>query len=254
MQHPNHPDHDLLLIAAHAAGDATVTDGVRAQSLLETCPECVDLHRDLLSITATSRSLRAAAAATAPRDFRITPEQAARLRRGSWLRTVLAPFGGARSAARPMATAFTSLGVAGLLVATVLPGMLGGAASTLGSAPERDMSQGGAVASAAPAGPGAGAAGPTLVPAAGYPGVRPVANGPSQAPDVEYGVKDGTSTPPDVAIAGSNSTQAPEAVDDMAGRLRASVSPPSPLFLGSIALLALGLLLFGLRFAGRRLR
>jgi hypothetical protein len=32
------------------------------------------------------------------------------------------------------------------------------------------------------------------------------------------------------------------------------VSQPSPLFLGSLALLALGLLLFGLRFAGRRLR
>jgi hypothetical protein len=71
---------------------------------------------------------------------------------------------------------------------------------------------------------------------------------------MEYSVKDGAPTPPDVAIAGANSTQAPEAGDDMAGRLQATVNPPSPLFLGSLALLALGLLLFGLRFAGRRLR
>jgi hypothetical protein len=216
--------------------------------MLETCQACADLSRDLLAIVAATRSLPTAA--TAPRDFRLTPDQAARLRRTSWLRTVLAPFSGARSATRPVAAAFTTLGVAGLLLATLLPGALGSA----GSAPERDLAQPAAVTSAASAAPAAEAPGATAD-TGGNPQVVPAAGRPSQASDVEYGMKGSTSAPPDVAVAGPTTTRAaaPEVLDSDA-RLRASVDAPSPLFIGSVALLAIGLLLFGLRLAGRRLR
>ena len=84
------------------------------------------------------------------RDFQLAPEQAERLRRGSWLRAALRPFGAARSPVRPMAAAFTSLGIAGLVFAAALSGMAGGAAM---SAPNADTSTGAAGQPGATAGP-----------------------------------------------------------------------------------------------------
>lgn len=239
MHHPNHPDHDLALIAGHAAGDLADSERTRAEALLEMCVECADVHRDLIAIAAATRSLPNLA--TAPRDFRLAPEQAARLRRTSLLRTILAPFGAARSASRPMAAAFTSLGIAGLLVATVLPGLLGSAAfSTTGNG--RDQAAIGAAATAAPAGPLSGAE-------------LPAPNAASSAPDVEFGAKDGNgaTSAPEIAVAGSAQTEAPRGATDAAAPLNRT-SPPNLLFVGSLGLLAVGLLLFGLRFASRRLR
>lgn len=249
MQHPihrNHPDHDPLLISALAAGDLDASERTRATALVDACNACAQLHQDLIAIATATRTLPHVAAA--PRDFRLSDAQASRLRRGSWLRTLLAPFSGARSAARPVAAAFTTLGVAGLLVATMLPGMLGSAASL---APERDGAVTGAAATAAPAPAAPGAT------AASGPGVVPVAGGQSAGPastaDANYGSKDSTVTQaPEVAV-GGGSTSTPAFDFDAIGRL-ATAEPPSPLLVGSLALLAVGLLLFGLRYAGRRLR
>jgi hypothetical protein len=251
MQHPNHHHHDLLLVAAHAADDLTGPERQRAESLLSTCADCAAVHRDLVSITTASMALPSVA--SAPRDFRITPEQASRLRRRSWVQTLLGPIAGPRSVARPMATAFTSLGVAGLLIATLLPAGIGALGGSAASAPERDLAQPGAVASAAGGAFGAAAtSAPAPAAPSTAPDVRPVAGGATTAPEVEFGSKDGASSPPDVAVDGGVDAETPGA-DDASGRL-ASAYPPSPLFVGSLALLALGLLLFGLRFAGRRLR
>ncbi len=232
MQHTNHQDHDSLLIAAHAAGDLAGPDKARAMALLETCEPCATIHADLVAIAAATRSLPPLA--TAPRDFRLSPEQAASLRRGNWLRTILAPLSGARSGARPIAAALTTLGVAGLLVASLLPGMIGAGAS---SAPQRETGKAGqavdAVATAArAAAPGATAA---------------------VGPDAAFGGtgSENASDAPGIAIAGG-ATKAPTAVINPSSEERAT-NPPSPLFVGSLALLAVGLLLFGLRFAGRRL-
>src|SRR5512143_2621071 len=129
MNQPNldHARHDRTLIAGHAAGDLVEADRSRAEALLASCAGCSDLHRDLLAIASATRSLPAPKAPA--RDFRLTPAQAERLRRRSWLRAALRPFGTPRSVVRPMAAAFTSLGVAGLLVATALPALLGGGAA-----------------------------------------------------------------------------------------------------------------------------
>ena len=47
-----HPDHDLELIAAYAAGDATGPELERATALLAACEDCAALHHDLRSIAA----------------------------------------------------------------------------------------------------------------------------------------------------------------------------------------------------------
>ncbi len=251
---PDHTRHDVNLIAGHAAGDLLDSERVQADNLLATCRPCADLHRDLLAIALATQALPAPAAPT--RDFRLAPEQAERLRRGSWLRAALRPFGATRSATRPMATAFTSLGIAGLLVATVLPALLGGSAAS--SAPQRETLSGAApVATSAPAaapvtsaGSGPGAAVVPTSPGGAYN----VDNAASGGPAASNGTKaEGSpSGGPQAAVAGdvgtgTNGRQSTPERTDLA-------SPPNLLLIGSLGLLAVGLLLFGLLFAGRRLR
>ena len=241
----NHARHDLSLIAGHAAGDLSASQHLEADSVLASCTHCAEIRDDLVAIAAATRALPALA--TAPRDFRLTNEQAARLRRGSWLRTLLRPFGTTRSVVRPVAAAFTTLGIAGLFVATAMPAVLGPmAAGTTGQ--ERD--------SQTVAAPGAGGA---YVPQAaatdagfaaqGSPEAQPLATRLSQ----EDG-KNGATEPPYVAIAGG--VQSPT-TDDLsspgATSTRLSLGS-SALVAGSLALLGIGLVLFGLRFAGRRVR
>src|SRR6185369_9811207 len=82
----DHDRHDLELVATWAAGEATGADLERAERLLDACDLCVGLARDLRTITLGLQALPTAeaigAGSPAPRDFRLTPEQAARLRRG----------------------------------------------------------------------------------------------------------------------------------------------------------------------------
>lgn len=243
MQHqnpahdPNHASHDVVLIAGHAAGDLTDSERARAQSLLASCQECGQLRRDILGIASATRALPNLA--SAPRDFRLQPQQAARLRRGGFLRSILAPFGGARSATRPMAAAFTSLGVAGLLVGAMLPGMLGGAAAGPAG---REQTLGAAAA-------------PSQVPAA-PPGSEVGGPVSSAGEDNEYGVKDGSPRATDsvAVLQGAGDGDGEDAgAGETPGRTT-FVAPPSPIIVGSLALLAVGLSLFALRFAGRRLR
>ena len=245
MQHanptlnPNHPEHDLLLIAGHAAGDLAESESPRAQSLLDTCAQCTDLHRDLIAITAATRSLPNLA--TAPRDFRLTPEQAAGLRRTGWLRTILAPLTGAKSAARPMAAAFTTLGMAGLLIATVFSGLGGSAASLAGPARDQTATAG---ATAAPAGPVNGGGQPAPAASAG--------------PGGGFDTKDGTSatSAPEIANidTATGAPNGPTSVPAESPDHRVATTTPNALLMGSLALLAAGVVLFALRFAGRRLR
>src|SRR5262245_43957955 len=163
MHQPNpvdHARHDLDLIAAHVAGDLSDLERVRADQLLQSCTSCAELRRELIAIAAATRALPRMA--SAPRDFRLTVDQAARLRRGSWLRRVLEPFARTRSAVRPMAAALTGLGFAGLLVANL--SLLGGVAS----AP-------------APAGNALGGGGAFVPTAAGAPGAS------AGSAEIEYG-------------------------------------------------------------------
>ena len=243
--HADHARHDLSLIAGHAAGDLSASQRLEADSILASCSECTEVRHDLLAIAAATRVLPVLA--TAPRDFRLTAEQAARLRRGSWLRTLLRPFGATRSAVRPLAAAFTTLGIAGLFVATAMPAVMGPAAAGT-SGQERD--------SQTIAAPGAGggyvpqaAATDAAYAAQGSPDAQPLATRLSQ----EDGKNGGATEPPYVAIAGSGQSPTTDLGSGQSTTTRLSLGTTA-LAAGSLALLGIGLLLFGLRIAGRRVR
>jgi len=122
-----HAAHDPLLVAAAAdrAG--------RLPAALADCPDCRALHADLLALAA---AVPHAALPARPRAYLLTPADAAGLRPAGWRRW-LAAIGTSRDAVtRPLALGLTTLGIAGLLVATV-PGALPFAGSA-SSAPASD--------------------------------------------------------------------------------------------------------------------
>jgi len=236
--HLDHARHDPTLIAGHAAGDLSSSDVAAAADLVSTCTSCAELHRDLLALSVATRALPRVA--RAPRDFRITADQAARLHHRTWVGSLLRPFASAHSVTRPLAAAFTSVGVAGLLVAMFVPGLLGGAAS----APARESTQSAAMAAseapkAAPGAAGAPSGDGNVVNVAGDSG-RYVAVGAGASPD-SAGIK--------------------AAAEDSTTDLELQSTPSSPavtnvnlLQAGSIGLLLVGLAMFGLRLAARSLR
>ena len=131
----NHDGHDLELVAMWAAGEATGVDLDRAERLLDACDLCVGTARDLRAITLELQSIPAVDAAgalpPAPRDFRLTPEQAARLRPSAplvrWTDRVVA---GVAAFGRPVGASLATLGLVGLLVGAATLGPLGGSAAS----------------------------------------------------------------------------------------------------------------------------
>lgn len=270
----DHARHDLALIAGHAAGDLADSERPLADTLLAGCTACVDLRRDLVAIAAATRALPAPF--TLARDLRLDPAQAKRLRRGSWLRGALRPFAAGDNAVRPMAAAFTSLGVAGLLVATVLPSLLGpafapaapgGAFEAAQATDAAEGATGGApVATEGAQGGPDNAVGGSSAPAA-QPQTTPervvgnVAKPSGRAADDQstggitttdgYGEAYGSAAP--VAVGDPASPEQNER-DGSSSDLRSTSQAMNPLLVGSLGLLVVGLLLFGLRFAARRLR
>ena len=127
---PDHADHDLLLIAAHVAGDASPDEADQAATLLATCGECRQVASDLAAITSASRALPVPRRA---RDFQVTPEQAARLRHRSIGDRIAAALLASRGPARALPAALMTIGLAALLVSTV-PGVPG-----VGAPQSRDL-------------------------------------------------------------------------------------------------------------------
>ena len=116
----DHHEHDPELIAAHAAGDLPTVDVATADGLVRDCIDCARLHEELIAIAIATRALPAP---RAPRAFTLTEEQADRLGRGAWLRRLARPLVGRGGVGRPLATAFTTLGLVGLLLASVPGGL-----------------------------------------------------------------------------------------------------------------------------------
>jgi len=149
-----HATHDLVLVAEAA------DRGGRLAGLQAACPDCLALHADLVLLAA---ALPDAAVPARPRDFTLSAADAARLRPAGWRRW-LAAIGTSRDAvSRPLAIGLTTLGLAGLLVASI-PGALPGGSATSGAAPA-DMT----------VTPLAGETGPAASP--GDPGHRKLAPG-----------------------------------------------------------------------------
>ena len=154
-----HALHDEELVAAYAAGDVDdAADAERAKSFVDRCAMCRELDDDLRqirsAIQASGTAAQRAATIAAPRDFRLTAEDAARLRPGfpvarlgarlgwrSRLRLGVATFG------RPLGAGLATLGVAGLLIGSLTLGgspfaLMGGAASASGAPTVEQTGQG----------------------------------------------------------------------------------------------------------------
>jgi anti-sigma factor RsiW len=120
----SHDRHDPLLVAALASGDLAATHRVHATQLIETCPDCATLHDDLVAIARATANVPPPIT-TRPRDFRLSREQAARLRPSGW-RRVIAAFGSPQLAfTKPLGVGLATIGLAGLLLANVSLGSLG---------------------------------------------------------------------------------------------------------------------------------
>jgi hypothetical protein len=114
-----HAQHDLLLVASLAAGDLAGADRDHAAAQIASCPDCTTVHDDLIAI---ARATAALPPAVAPRDFRLSPEQAAALRPVGWRRLVAAIGGSRPLMSRQLGIGLATIGLAGLLVST-LPGV-----------------------------------------------------------------------------------------------------------------------------------
>jgi hypothetical protein len=227
----DHASHDPALIAALAGrpADLDPTEARAARARLEACHACTDLLAELVALSA---AIPTSAIPTRPRDFSLTPADAKRLRPAGWRRFIRA-IGSARDGVTlPLAMGLTTLGMAGLLVATV-PSFSGGSAGS-----EAVLAP---VGSAAPAAPSTEAAQGTDTLA--------MSADPQPSGDAEGGVFTGGEGEP------------PASPDDRVGTaalpedaaIRDDPSGVSVLLVVAGSMLILGLGLFGLRWSARRL-
>jgi hypothetical protein len=247
-----HALHDRLLVARAADGDLDAEDRAGADALMAACAECRALAGDLAALRVTASTLPAA---RRPRDFRLSAEQAERVR-GGFLRRVLAPLGGPAFAfVQPLAGVVAALGLF-LLVVNSLPMAMSGAT---GGATEPQMAaEGGASAVASPGStavppraaggesPGASAA------AGGTRGSQPVGGGASLAPLPSRTPASDKAT--DIPGAASPVATGSDSGLEVLSRDRLSSSGPNlptGLLLGLVLLVA-GLGLFVLRMYARR--
>lgn len=114
-----HIQHDPLLVASLAAGDLAGADRDQANAQIAACADCAELHADLIAI---ARATAALPPAVAPRDFTLSPQQAAALRPVGWRRLVAAIGGSRPLMSRQLGIGLATVGLAGLLVST-LPGI-----------------------------------------------------------------------------------------------------------------------------------
>lgn len=257
-----HPAHDRLLIANLVDRSVSEAERARGEEQLTACSECALLYDDLVALSAATRDLPVPARS---RDFTLSNADADRLRVRGW-RRVFAAFGSPRDVfSRPLAMGLTTLGVAGLLVATV-PSALTGAASS----PERlstvenvvgDAAGGAATnpesimvgqASAAP--PIPSESGPAMAAAAPSPAASAAAE-PAPVASADPGYE---RQAPDVLVPGGASSPIVGESDGGAADLyRTKFSDEEPLARSAMVvvaslLLLVGLGLFALRWTARR--
>ena len=229
-----HATHDTVLVAAYAAGDAAGAELEAATDLVAGCPACAALHHDLRVIAA---ALLVMPAPRRPRDFRLTPGQAASLHPAGW-RRLFAPFAGPRFAfAAPLGSGLAALGIVGVLLAG--PGLPMGGSTASDVDTERTTSNGTEIV-------------PTVA---------------SEVPTIGvFAAQDASAA--QAASAAPDASAAPSASDDPAFALRPAGQPAPgtgseetvtgrdtgstvPVLLASLAGTAAGVVLVALRFTGR---
>ena len=216
---PDHAHHDVELVARAAASDLLASEAIAARDLLAACPTCATLAADLRAIASATRALPNAAARSArlsaPRDFRLSPDDAARLRpRGiRGLRRRFEELGlGFGATAQGVGGALVSLGLVGILVSAGVPGLFG-----------------------------ASGGGATELEAAGNP-AKDVATQPALVPGASQVFAFSTDDGDRVAVEGRDVTTA------------AAGSPWATVTAGSIVVATAGLVLVAIGWRGRRPR
>jgi len=225
----DHATHDLGLIAAMSTRDPDLTadDRATADALLTACAECARLHADLVAL---ATALPGAATPRRTRDYTLNEADAERLRRRG-LRGWLARIGSPRDGlTRPLAIGFTTLGLAGLLAATIPTVLPLGAGS--GAAPA-DASR--EISAAAPA-----------------PSADSLAMSAAPSPVDDGEVFNGSdSSDPAPAVTPKVGDTAAQQAEDVAVREDSSGLSTLAVIAGSLVII--GLSLFALRWSARRL-
>jgi len=121
-----HDRHDRVLVARYAAGDAYPSEMDEATDLVDNCDGCAALAADIRLIAAKTADLPAP---QRQRDFRITPDEADKLR-GSWFDRLMRGFSTPGwSVVRPVAATSLAIGMV-LIVVGALPISLTGGPSS----------------------------------------------------------------------------------------------------------------------------
>lgn len=231
-----HAAHDLTLIAALAARTPALSESqtVAANDRLASCDECTAVLADLVAL---QMALPTTPTPSRPRDFSLMPADAARLRRGGWRRFLALIGSGRDNVTRPLAVGFTSLGVAGLLIAGFSTFYVGGGTQAVPSTVGDAVEQAAPAASAAPMASGAAAASAPAGETYGTDRMSMTVD-PNASGNADGGVFSGSGD-----IAG----------DDALMPLREDASGLSVMFVVAGTLLLVGLGLFALRWSARRL-
>jgi anti-sigma factor RsiW len=249
-----HAGHDALLIAQYAADDLDPSERGVAEQLVAECAGCAQLAADLRLIARATAELPEPAR---PREFTLTPDQAARLRRHGW-RGLLGGLGLGwvrTDVGRTLAAGLTTLGLAGLLIG-VVPGQL---AMSGGAAPLQAIGKSVTDASGQGASGAGNEAGQPAAPSARgqyQPAASAAASGAPQPP-ASNGENLGSEP---VGISGERPasssdtfaaapSQAPDATNGLRDGAPAS-GGPNYLIIGSLAAFGLGLGLFAVRRLG----
>jgi hypothetical protein len=133
----DHVGHDRQLVVAFACGDLPNEDLADARALVRRCRRCAALVEEILLISAATGTVLTAP--PRPRDFRLTSDEADRLR-GNVLSRLLRRLGSPRlRVLQPLAGAAMAIGILLLATTAVLPGFFAAsgaapAASFVGSA------------------------------------------------------------------------------------------------------------------------
>ena len=242
----NHAAHDATWMAALAARDPDLNAAelARAQDALHSCGACADLFAELVAV---SEAIPSAAIPTRPRDYTLTDADAARLRPGG-LRRWLAGIGSVRDGITfPLAMGLTTMGIAGLLIATIPGALMSGAT---GSAPQVLSTVGNAIPAPAASAPAASAAAaaPSAAPAAEGTGFYDISAAPTS--ETTGGGEVFSGDDGDAAV-----DRLRQDANDMStdASIRDDGTGVSALVLVATTLLIAGLGLFALRWSARRL-
>ena len=266
-----HAAHDTMLVAALADHSLPQAERDVAEAMVAGCRACADLHADLMALRVATVAMPTPAR---PRDYTLTADDVVRLRPNGWRRLVAA-FGTARDTfSRPLAVGLTTMGLVGLLVAS-LPSIMSGSATsgsgtltTVGAgvpgapfqAPATNAESGNSsavpAAAAAPtpapsgqkdvdtAGPiptTGGFSGNTSPPGTGFSTGQPDRNLASAAPSTG-----------DAAVVGKGASPTPATLGDLALSGAAGQPRIPPLAIVSGLFLMVGLGLFAIRRGARR--